>query len=27
MKNVQADTTMREAIGEGESEPPTGPKR
>jgi uncharacterized protein YqfA (UPF0365 family) len=28
MKNVQADTTMREAIAEGEPpEPPTGPKR
>jgi uncharacterized protein YqfA (UPF0365 family) len=28
MKNVQADTTMREAIAEGEPpEPPAGPKR
>src|SRR5688572_7893000 len=27
MKNVQADTTMREAIAEGEPEPPASPKR
>jgi uncharacterized protein YqfA (UPF0365 family) len=27
MKNVQADTTMREAIAEGEGEPPASPKR
>ncbi len=27
MKNVQADTTMREAIAEGEAEPPASPKR
>ena len=27
MKNVQADTTMREAIAEGETEPPASPKR
>ena len=27
MKNVQADTTMREAIAEGGPEPPAGPKR
>jgi uncharacterized protein YqfA (UPF0365 family) len=27
MKNVQADTTMREAIAVGEPEPPTGAKR
>ncbi len=27
MKNVQADTTMREAIAEGEPESPAGPKR
>ena len=27
MKNVQADTTMREAIAEGEAEPPPSPKR
>jgi uncharacterized protein YqfA (UPF0365 family) len=27
MKNVQADTTMREAIAKGEPEPPASPKR
>jgi uncharacterized protein YqfA (UPF0365 family) len=27
MKNVQADTTMREAIAEGEPEPPASPPR
>jgi uncharacterized protein YqfA (UPF0365 family) len=27
MKNVQADTTMREAIAEGEPPPSPGPKR
>ena len=27
MKNVQADTTMREAIAAGEPEPPAGPER
>ena len=27
MKNVQADTTMREAIAEGEAEPPPSPRR
>jgi uncharacterized protein YqfA (UPF0365 family) len=27
MKNVQADTSMREAIAEGEPEPPASPKR
>jgi len=27
MKNVQADTTMREAIAEGETEPPASPAR
>jgi uncharacterized protein YqfA (UPF0365 family) len=27
MKNVQADTTMREAIAEGETEPPGSPKQ
>jgi uncharacterized protein YqfA (UPF0365 family) len=27
MKNVQADTTMREAIAQGETEPPASPKR
>jgi uncharacterized protein YqfA (UPF0365 family) len=27
MKNVQADTTMREAIAEGGPEPPASPKR
>jgi uncharacterized protein YqfA (UPF0365 family) len=26
MKNVQADTTMREAIAGTEEEPPTGPR-
>jgi uncharacterized protein YqfA (UPF0365 family) len=27
MKNVQADTAMREAIADTGEEPPTGPKR
>jgi uncharacterized protein YqfA (UPF0365 family) len=27
MRNVQADTAMRDAIAEGEDEPPTGPKK